>query len=89
MSTAAVVIEIVSPDDETYGKFAFYAQRANELIVVDPTKRAVECHVSDERQLVTSEGSALLGVSAARGLRSGDRAGASLALDLAISVLPW
>lgn len=64
VSKAAVVIEIVSPDEETYGKFAFYARRANELIVVDPTRRAVECHVSDGQQLVPSEGSTLLGVSA-------------------------
>jgi regulator of extracellular matrix RemA (YlzA/DUF370 family) len=62
--TAAVVVEIVSPDDETYEKFGFYARRANELIVVDPTKRTVECYVSDGQHLVTSAGSTLLGVSA-------------------------
>jgi hypothetical protein len=62
--TVAVVIEIVSPDDETYDKFAFYARRATELIVVDPTKRTVECYVSDGQHLVTSAGSTLLAVSA-------------------------
>ena len=62
--TAAVVVEIVSPDDETYEKFGFYARRADELIVVDPTKRTVECYVSDGQNLVTSDRSTILGVSA-------------------------
>ena len=35
--TAAIVVEIVSPDDETYGKFAFYADHeVAEIIVADP-----------------------------------------------------
>jgi hypothetical protein len=60
--TAAVVVEIVSADDETYEKFGFYARRAEELIVVDPTKRTVECYVSDGQNLVTSDRSTMLGV---------------------------
>jgi len=36
--TAAIVVEVVSPDDETYEKFAFYASReVDELIVADPS----------------------------------------------------
>ena len=62
--TVAVVVEIVSPDHETYDKFAFYARRAKELIVVDPATRTVECYVSDGEHLVTSHGSTLLAVSA-------------------------
>ena len=39
--TAAVVVEIVSPDDETYAKFDFYAaRRVEEVIVVDPAHAA-------------------------------------------------
>jgi len=35
--TAAIVVEIVSPDDETYEKFAFYADHeVAEIIVADP-----------------------------------------------------
>ncbi|MDQ6727027.1 MAG: Uma2 family endonuclease [Actinomycetota bacterium] len=34
--TAAVVVEIVSPDDETYAKFDFYARHAvDEILVAD------------------------------------------------------
>lgn len=40
--TAALVIEIVSPDDETWSKLEFYARRGvEELLVVDPAERTV------------------------------------------------
>jgi Uma2 family endonuclease len=40
--TAALVVEIVSPDDETWDKLDFYAAHgADELLVVDPQKREV------------------------------------------------
>ena len=40
--TAAIVVEIVSPDDETYEKFAFYAvHEVEELVVADPAARAL------------------------------------------------
>lgn len=40
--TAAVVVEIVSPDDETYDKFGFYARRGvEEVLVADPSARTV------------------------------------------------
>lgn len=40
--TAAIVVEIVSPDDETYEKFAFYASHTvDEVIVVDPLARTL------------------------------------------------
>ncbi len=42
LSTAAVVIEVVSPDDETYAKIDFYAAHGvDELIVADPNRRTV------------------------------------------------
>jgi Uma2 family endonuclease len=41
-STAALVVEIVSPDDETWDKQAFYAKHGvDELVVVDPRERHV------------------------------------------------
>ncbi|MEA2704095.1 MAG: hypothetical protein QOD63_2040 [Actinomycetota bacterium] len=42
--TAAVVVEVVSPDDESYAKFGFYAAHGvDELIVADPHERSVRC----------------------------------------------
>jgi Uma2 family endonuclease len=42
MPTAALVVEIVSPDDETWEKLDFYAAHSvDELLVVDPQKRDV------------------------------------------------
>lgn len=45
VTTAAVVIEIVSPGDETYDKLAFYAAHAvDEVIVVGPGHRRVHLY---------------------------------------------
>ncbi len=42
LATAAIVVEIVSPDDETYDKFGFYARHGvDELLVADPADHAV------------------------------------------------
>ncbi len=41
-STAALVVEIISPGDETWEKLPFYAaHHVDELLIVDPTKRQV------------------------------------------------
>jgi Uma2 family endonuclease len=41
-ATAAIVIEIVSPDDESWEKLPFYArQHVDEVLIVDPYERAV------------------------------------------------
>jgi len=41
--TAALVIEVRSPGDETYDKFGLYAKRGvEELLVADPQRRAVQ-----------------------------------------------
>ncbi|MGH9114976.1 MAG: Uma2 family endonuclease [Acidimicrobiales bacterium] len=41
-STAAVVVEILSPDDETYNKLPFYAaHHVEEVLVVEPVRRRV------------------------------------------------
>lgn len=65
--TAAIVVEIVSPDDETYEKFGFFADRGvEELIVVDPSvqalalwRRTTDCSYEEQ------PASALLRVTAA------------------------
>ena len=76
LATAAVVVEIVSPDDETYDKFGFYAHHGvDELLVADPADLSVSIwrRVESggyERALV----SVLLGVGASTwSLRSNGR----------------
>src|SRR5262245_59005249 len=64
--TAAVVVEVVSPDDETYDKLPFYAARGvDELIVADPAARTVTCWVLDGDTYRPSDRSVLLAVAAA------------------------
>ena len=42
LSTAAVVVEILSPDDESWQKLGFYAEHhVDEVLLVDPAKRTV------------------------------------------------
>jgi Uma2 family endonuclease len=41
--TAAVVVEIVSPGDETWEKLSFYAaHQVDEVVIVDPQKHSVD-----------------------------------------------
>jgi Uma2 family endonuclease len=43
LSTAALVIEVVSPDDDTWEKLPFYAKHGvDELLIVDPQRRRVD-----------------------------------------------
>jgi Uma2 family endonuclease len=47
--TAALVIEIVSPGDETWDKLGFYAaHHVDELLIVDPEQRRVEWRALDQ-----------------------------------------
>lgn len=40
--TAALVVEIVSPNDKTWDKLAFYAaHQVDEMLIVDPEQRAI------------------------------------------------
>jgi Putative restriction endonuclease len=44
-ATAALVLEIVSPGDDTWQKLPFYAARfVDELLIVDPAERAIHWH---------------------------------------------
>ena len=60
--TAAIVVEVVSPDDETFAKFDFYAAHGvEELLIADPTLRSVQFFVLAEGgRYVEVESSALL-----------------------------
>ena len=41
--TAALIVEIVSPGDETWDKLPFYAKHhVEEVLIVDPEKRSVD-----------------------------------------------
>lgn len=42
LQTAAIVVEVVSPDDESWAKLPFYAAHAvDEVLIVDPRNRSV------------------------------------------------
>ena len=63
--TAAIVVEVVSPDDETYAKFAFYsASGVDEVIVADPQEQSVRCFRRGGDHYVETDASALLGIRA-------------------------
>jgi len=50
-ATAALVVEILSPGDESWEKLPFYAEHhVDELLIVDPDERAVHWLALDEVQ---------------------------------------
>ena len=64
-STAAMVVEILSPDDESYEKFGFYAaHEVDELLVVDGRRRTVELFALRGGGYERTDASTLLGVAA-------------------------
>lgn len=66
MPTAAIVVEILSPDDETYAKLAFYAARlVDEVWIVDAVARTVEIRERDGDGWVQTDRSGLLDLTAA------------------------
>jgi Uma2 family endonuclease len=65
--TAAIVIEVVSPGDETWQKPPFYAAHSvDELLIVDPAERSVIWLVLHGGRYVEAEYSRLLGITAAK-----------------------
>lgn len=65
--TVAMVVEILSPDDETFEKFGFYAAHGvDEILVVDAATRTVRLWVLDAGQYQESDDSGLLGVPVSR-----------------------
>ena len=64
VSTAAAVLEVLSPGDETFAKFNFYAARAvEEILVAHPTERWVRCWANRQGEFQDVDASALLGVT--------------------------
>jgi Uma2 family endonuclease len=61
ISTAAMVIEIVSPDDETWEKLPHFAARGvDEVVIVDPGKQRVDWLALRRGQYVPTKNSALI-----------------------------
>jgi Uma2 family endonuclease len=61
LPTAALVVEIVSPGDETYAKLAFYAMRGvDEVVIVDHAKHSVEWLALEGGEYAPIERSALI-----------------------------
>jgi Uma2 family endonuclease len=64
--TAAVVIEVVSPDDETWEKLDFYAQHGvDEIGVADPLEAVLRWFRLAEEQYEETDASGLLGITVA------------------------
>jgi Uma2 family endonuclease len=63
--TAAIVVEILSPEDETWEKLPFYAEhRVDELLIVDPVSHSVAWFALRDGEYRPAERSEILGESA-------------------------
>lgn len=66
IDTAALVVEIVSPGDESWEKLSFYAAHAvDEVLIVDPRRRALDLLRLTGSDYRSVDRSALLDVSVA------------------------
>jgi Uma2 family endonuclease len=64
VATAAVVVEVVSPDDETFPKLPFYAAHGvEEVLVALPDEQRVRCYDLTSGYPVLTEASRLLGIT--------------------------
>ena len=64
VASAVLVVEVVSPDDETYEKFGFYATHGvDEILVANPADRSVRCHRRTGGAYQETAASSLLGVT--------------------------
>jgi Uma2 family endonuclease len=62
IATAAIAVEIRSPDDETMDKLAFYARHGvDELLIVDPASRSVDWRLLSVGEYASTGHSALRG----------------------------
>jgi Uma2 family endonuclease len=64
--TAAIVVEVVSPDDETWDKFDFYGRHhVEEICTAQPAEARLRWFRLDGQTYVEDKGSDLLGVTIA------------------------
>lgn len=62
-----MVVEILSPNDETSNKLPFYADhRVDELIVVDPLTRSIDWRALERERYVPVDQSALIDLGGER-----------------------
>ena len=67
LPTSTMVIEVLSPDDETFAKFDFYAAcGVKEILVADPDNRSVRCWAFTPHGPIESRSSAVLQVDCDR-----------------------
>lgn len=67
MPSASVVVEVLSPEDETEAKLDFYAARGvREVWVVDPARQALRCLRLTAGAYVDADASGVLAVILAR-----------------------
>jgi Uma2 family endonuclease len=63
--TAAIVIEILSPEDETWEKLPFYAEHGvDELLIIDPASNSVRWFALQAGEYRAADQSELIGLSA-------------------------
>jgi Uma2 family endonuclease len=67
VAPAAIVIEVVSPDDESFNKFDFYAAHGvEEMFIAEPTSQSIFIYTAINGMLVETNVSGMLGLSAAQ-----------------------
>ncbi len=65
ISTVALVVEIVSPGDESWGKLPFYAAHdVDELLIVDPATHKIDWLVLSDGEYRSIERSGLIDLGA-------------------------
>lgn len=64
--TALLVVEVLSPDDETFAKLPFYAARGiHDVVIADPQERWVRCYDLRSGEAVLTDRSSVLDLSMA------------------------
>ncbi len=67
IATAAIVVEILSPEDEAWQKLPFYAEHGvDELLFIDPDERSVKWLALQNGAYRAAERSALIDLAAAK-----------------------
>lgn len=62
--TAAIIVEVRSPEDESYEKFGFYfAHGVEEILIADISSEAVQWYQRSDVEFVTADASDILGIS--------------------------
>jgi Uma2 family endonuclease len=66
VATAALIVEVVSPGDESYDKFDFYADHdVDEVLIAEPTTGNLWLFVLEDREYHPAERSAVLDIDIA------------------------